>query len=55
MPVEVRELIIRAVVNTDPPEEQPEETSQLTEEAYARLIQKCVQQVLRILQKTKER
>jgi len=54
MPVEVRELIIRAVVKTES-QEQRDQAPQLSEEAYARLVQQCVQQVLRILQKAKER
>ena len=57
MPVEIRELIIRAVATSEgeqaaPLPPQPEEDRDLDPEA---IIQACVKQVLRILQKQKDR
>jgi hypothetical protein len=58
MPVEIRELVIRAV--TTPESNQTnatgtERTPQLAVEDKAALIQECVRQVMRILQKREER
>lgn len=55
MPVEIRELIIRAV--TTPEAESHEELARPPESADGRdaVIEACVKQVMRILQKTKER
>lgn len=59
MPVEIRELIIRAVTTGEP--NQVESTigvgTRETDAVLAReaLIQDCVQQVLRVLKKTEER
>ena len=61
MPVEIRELIIRAVAtsqadDTEAQEEREERLRQL-ERAHdtQAIIQECVRQVLRILQQNKER
>ncbi len=55
MPVEVKELIIRAVTKLE--EENSENLPQSQESADDKeaIIQECVRQVLRILEKTKER
>lgn len=61
MPVEIRELIIRAAVAQDRPpsdgREDIEARAACREPAEDReaLIQECVRQVLRILQQNKER
>jgi hypothetical protein len=56
MPVEIRELIIRAVTAapSQPPEKTPGQDRDLELEREA-LIQACVKQVLRILKKKEER
>jgi hypothetical protein len=61
MPVEIRELVIRAVaisIPEDPtPTEDPEGSPYVQESAHdtQAIIQECVRQVLKILQKKKER
>ena len=61
MPVEIRELIIRAVATRNAEnseeQEQPEERLRRPEPAddTQAIIQECVRQVLRILQQNKER
>ena len=54
MPVEIRELVIRAVTTSDSESETilPEQSSQNDREE---IVQECVKQVLRILKKEKER
>lgn len=55
MPVEIKELIIRAVVEDDrKPRQDSAQVSTTTDEKEA-IIQACVRQVLRILKKHKER
>ena len=56
MPIEIRELIIRAVTTapSDLPEEKPARDRDLDLEREA-IIQACVKQVLRILKKKEER
>jgi hypothetical protein len=53
MPVEIRELIVRATVETQPPEERA--PAPMAEEQRQRLIGECVEQVLEILRQQKER
>jgi Family of unknown function (DUF5908) len=61
MPVEIRELVIRAVTTRSAEDseeqEQPEERLRRSEPAddTQAIIQECVRQVLRILQQNKER
>ena len=60
MPVEIRELVIRAVTTADPHGTRVDdgsESSRLSnsQEHTEAIIQECVRQVLRILQKQKER
>lgn len=61
MPVEIRELIIRAVTTMDREgdEDSPEDDSLSPlsgkDESMEAIIQECVRQVLRILRKEKER
>jgi hypothetical protein len=56
MPVEIRELIIRAVaVPETRGEGEPAPPGQAAVEDKEALIQECVRQVLRILKKMKER
>ena len=57
MPVEIRELVIRAITSPDRASESSESSSQaqISEVERETIIQECVRQVLRILQKKKER
>jgi hypothetical protein len=55
MPVEIRELVIRAITTSESgSSDQPPECEMTPEEIDA-IIQECVRQVLKILQKKKER
>ncbi len=55
MPVEIRELIIRAVTTggSEGPKERPSPLESADDRGA--VIEACVKQVMRILQKTKER
>jgi hypothetical protein len=55
MPVEIRELVIRAVTTNaaEAPQTGPAERDALADQEA--IIQECVRQVLRILKKIKER
>lgn len=53
MPVEIKELIIRAVV--DQPQARPADDSAPASPDSAALIQACVREVVRILDKSRER
>lgn len=55
MPVEIRELVIRAVTSSESesPESQPVNRGE-SEDREA-IVEACVKQVMRILKKTKER
>jgi hypothetical protein len=56
MPVEVRELIIRAVVTSSDQRTAPSRTEMpSTTPAQMDIVQECVRQVLLILKKQKER
>lgn len=57
MPVEIRELIIRAVATAPKPEtdQAAATSSELTAEDYDRLVQECVRQVMEILKRERER
>jgi hypothetical protein len=61
MPVEIRELIIRAVTTgtpTDAEQEQDtadEQPAQESSDDRQEIIEECVRQILRILQQQKER
>jgi len=60
MPVEIRELVIRAVANMEQEETEDMDTedfplSQGSMDGTETIIQECVRQVLRILRKEKER
>jgi hypothetical protein len=55
MPVEIRELVIRAVTTTEAKDSQDEPQAQAAGNDQEVIIQECVRQVLRILQKNKER
>ena len=55
MPVEIRELVIRAITTPDSQSsDQPPQTEVSDDERQA-IIQECVRQVLRILKQEKER
>lgn len=54
MPVEIRELIIRAVTTNDNGGQQDVASPQEGDDKQA-IIEECVRQVLRILQQKKER
>jgi hypothetical protein len=55
MPVEIRELIIRAATTLEAQDPAKLPPSQASAEDKQAIIQECVRQVLRILQKKKER
>lgn len=58
MPVEIRELVIRAVATAAAEETGASGAAPAAEESLGNresIIQECVRQVVRILQKTKER
>ena len=55
MPVEIRELVIRAVTTLEAEEAQDAPQVQAAAADQEAIIQECVRQVLRILQKSKER
>ena len=59
MPVEIRELVIRATTSAKSEDEEDEAQSpgrsQGSLEGQEDIVQECVRQVLRILQKEKER
>jgi len=52
MPIEIRELVIRAVV--DPAQHQAEPASH-GEDDRTRLVQQCVDEVLKVLRRRRER
>ena len=53
MPIEIRELIIRAVVEAPP--RQPDVAAAPAEEERARLVQQCVDEVMKALRRQRER
>jgi hypothetical protein len=55
MPVEIRELIIKAVVNDDHSQRQEQNENPGISHDNETIIQECVKQVLKILKKTGER
>ena len=55
MPVEIRELVIRAVTTLETKELPEAPQAQAVSGDQEAIIQECVRQVLRILQKSKER
>ncbi len=55
MPVEIRELVIRAVTTPDSQSSETSSQVQLSENEREMIIQECVRQVLKILKKEKER
>lgn len=55
MPVEIRELIIRAVVASGDRSSESSPSVQMSDEDREALIRECVKQVLRILKKEQER
>lgn len=55
MPIEIRELIVRAVVTDARPAPEAVAPGAETEEARQALVEACVRQVLKILKRSKER
>jgi hypothetical protein len=55
MPVEIRELIIRATITPEPKNAPPASQAQIRPQDTEAMIQECVKQVLRILKKKEER
>ena len=55
MPVEIKELIIRAVATDDSQRTERLPGGQLRDQERETIIEECVRQILRILKKTKER
>ncbi len=55
MPVEIKELIIRAVTAPSQEETETPSPSQMTPEEREAIIQEVVRQVMKILQKKKDR
>ncbi|MEZ4731479.1 MAG: DUF5908 family protein [Caldilineaceae bacterium] len=55
MPIEIKELVIRAVVITQDAEAEAIPSTPASPDEKEALIQECVRQVLRILKQMKER
>lgn len=56
MPVEIRELVIRAVVNDDHDQcEAKADRKDVDERAMEAIVEECVRQVLKILKKSGDR
>lgn len=55
MPVEIRELIIRATITERPDISESESTSASDSVNEKRIISSCVEQVLKVLDRLKER
>lgn len=55
MPVEIKELVIRAVTTPESQSSAQSAESKMSAEEREAIIQACVRQVLKILQKKKER
>ena len=55
MPVEIKELVIRAVTTMEEQEVRKTPESREVAEEREEIIQECIKQVLKILQKKKER
>lgn len=53
MPIEIRELVIRAVV--EPPPSEGAGEGQLADEDRSKFIQQCVDEVLKALRRRRER
>ncbi len=55
MPVEIRELVIRAITTLEERNSQASPLVEVSQDDREAIIQECVRQVLRILKKKKER
>jgi hypothetical protein len=55
MPVEIRELVIRAITTPGSQSSEPSPHARISEDERETIIQECVRQVLKILQRKKER
>lgn len=56
MPVEIKELVIRATYNkSEKPRKEPSASGQLNEQAKMEIIEACVEQILEILEKKNRR
>ena len=55
MPVEIKELVIRAVVDTKPSDSNDETGTSFSTDDKVDVVESCVRQVLKILKKEKER
>jgi hypothetical protein len=55
MPVEIRELVIRAVVKDESAQTEDAETVSVQPQNQQALIEECVKQVLKILKRKQER
>jgi hypothetical protein len=55
MPVEIRELIIRAVVEDDQNHHQPVDVEKHLQQNQQAIVAECVKQVLKILKRKQER
>ncbi len=55
MPVEIRELVIRAVTKLDAEDDKGETKAQASPADNEAIIQECVRQVMNILKKKEER
>ena len=55
MPVEIKELIVRAVATEARPRAEAEAPGEDADAAQQALVQACVQQVLKILKRSSER
>jgi len=55
MPVEIKELVIRAITTAESQSSEPSPQARISTDEQETIIQECVRQVLRILNKEKER
>jgi hypothetical protein len=53
MPIEIKELVIRAVVAEEKPSARPSENGEMLDQQA--IVEECVRQVLQILKSSKER
>ena len=55
MPIEIKELIVRAVVGPPPEDNQRREGPQRTTDERTALVEECVREVLKVLRQNTER
>jgi len=57
MPIEIKELVIRVITTPEADREQTQDSpaEPITEHDFDEIVEACVQRVLRVLKKSKER